>query len=417
MQNNSTLWYLLALLLICVSACHHTDSYGISSPTKAEADATVTVTQSAELSLAWSTDLSTPTGGIWAALIQDGALYYATAESTVAYDLTEQEDVWVSPGGSTSILLAGETVLVTFESRNSELIARDKSSGTEVWRISVSPNCGPVPKGIAIGGDLVFIGCRHSINAVAIDSGETIWKHNMPSQYIVVSGEYPVVMDPTDGYALMFNRGTLYVHLAGPSQPTQSENGIPSLVSSEMALLAIDAASGEELWRFPYNLTYSTEGAPIHNLVFYQDWVILVKGTDLIIVGKNTGRVFQQIDNRINGLEASPAIQDKHLVMAQFRGLITFDIESGKKLWEVTGFRPVSKPVLSGNAAFLVIAARPADYSKVTAVDLRTGAIISESKSVLKWTPYVLEMAVNSEAVYVVTPTHIHQFEFGSKRP
>ena len=223
---------------------------------------------------AWSRDLSAPIRAT--PTLQDGWLYVATDEALHALDALTGKPSWstafgeplqprlptTEPGArwdhySASAALDGDLVVVG--ARDGCIHALDRSSGAQLWKVCTDDIVTSTP---AIGEGAVFFGgFDGSAYALSREDGTEIWRHDAGAAIprdAILAGKGLVLFGSRSSYLLALETATgkpVWEHYFWSSwidSPPHLRDGVVYVGSSDLlAVLALDSATGRELWSAP----------------------------------------------------------------------------------------------------------------------------------------------------------------------
>jgi eukaryotic-like serine/threonine-protein kinase len=239
--------------------------------------------------------------------VADGKVYAATQEGLSAFDALTGVEIWSitislrppsfgSPPSSLPALSGGLVYVVGLDNR---VYAFDAATGTLDW--SVAPTSGTLGPGVVVANGVAYVAASAvaagpNVFALNADTGATIWSatadwSGLPGPeaafvsmaagdkaYVVLTfcilgacGVLTQAFDATDGsvawnaqgYPLAVGDGIMYSTSATYDSATGAQlwsnsasaaaiahGVIYATTSTQFALLALDAATGTELWRF-----------------------------------------------------------------------------------------------------------------------------------------------------------------------
>lgn len=294
------------------------------------------------------------------------------------------EKFTVNPGfrdwGPTTV--AGTTILGGNVNKRGGLFAVDTRTGKLKWTSRPTGNGNPhVGTAPAVSGDIVITIMNNTLVALSLATGKEMWRGpaTMQSATVAVSsGLVYVLGDDANFYALEaatgrerwkkgFRRagschalpivrdGTVYVSVAILTRPADANR---SAESSEH-LIALDANTGQERWRYPE--AGSGSACPEQPIVT-ADTYFGVRSQALIAVNLATGRdrwkpveVRQPVDGRVRGVAVGGLVDAGSVVIGMTPGsLIAFDKATGQTAWEIAGQYSVGSPstAVAGNVLY-----------------------------------------------------------------
>jgi outer membrane protein assembly factor BamB len=169
-------------------------------------------------------------------------------------------------------------------------------------------------------------------------------------------------------------------------------NGRPLVVfgssSPEGAVYALDARTGERVWRFPTRVEFDSDvgagpaiSAPGVN--GFADGVVYVAGKDRVMYALNlrTGADLWAFDTAADQPDvtdptrSSAALVGRTLVFGTGSGIYALDAVTGAKLWNSGTVEVVSSPAVVGPAGGRIVVAGERDGT-IVALDLASGALL-----------------------------------------
>lgn len=222
--------------------------------------------------------------------------------------------------------------------------ALSTESGEELWRVETD---GKIEGGVNLattpeGETFVYIGSHdyffYSLNA---ETGEVVWKYETDN-YIVAT---PSLISSNDTKSLSFGGcdGLLHVLPASGDESKKQEFEIGSYIANTSAardgivyvahnggeVIAIDIASGEEVWRVPTNVEYTASPAVDAKTLY-------VAGPDkrLVALDRVTGEE-KWAFLATRGLDSSPVVSGNVVWQGGMDGrLYAVNKEDGSELWQ-----------------------------------------------------------------------------------
>jgi outer membrane protein assembly factor BamB len=266
--------------------------------------------------------------------------------------------------------LAGTTILAGNSSNRGGLIAIDTVTGKVKWtsRPTGTAHGNPfVSTSPAVAGDVVIAPMGNTLMAVSLATGKEVWRGPATAQNAAVavsSGLAYVLGEDGNFYALesatgrerwkaafarsgscdsvpVVRDGTVYVSrnvLVTPAEASRSATYFRHLA-------ALDAATGQERWRYPDTPTGSPGGMCLSHVVVTADTYFAVEGSTLYAVNLETGRerwrpveVRQPVEGRVRGVDVLGLVDAGAVLVGRTSGaLIGFDKVSGRTAWDMPG--------------------------------------------------------------------------------
>jgi len=232
----------------------------------------------------WTYDAVSAGRVISSPAVADGVVFfgsgdYAQPGTVTAVDGSSGDLVWKAdlPGeGYSSPAVDQKTVYIASE--RGDIYAFDAATGRVRWKYSTIY---PVLSSPAVANGLVYAG-DDSGGFYAIDNatGNERWQRQL-------GVDRPVIASPAVA------NGVVYIGVAIERDTTSSEH---------LAFYALDAASGEEIWRFELKDGTSSSAAVVDNVVYFGSLDHYLYALDA-----RTGRQIWAL-NTVFGAESSPAV-------------------------------------------------------------------------------------------------------------
>lgn len=220
--------------------------------------------------------------------------------------------------------VAGDVVIAPFGAAHAgAVIALSLSTGKELWR-----GAAPLLRSqVVVADGLAYLQVAPGeIQAVDVATGRVQWKMPIATDRVACAGA-PIVRD-----------GTVYLKTNLPVMATDQR-------LSTYHLLALDARTGEERWRYRPAAPYVHSGVCVGQPVVTPEAVLAYGESRLYAVDRATGRerfapvLFQNKEEfrvrpvDVDGLTLAGSV----VVGASARALMAFDQATGKVVWEVPG--------------------------------------------------------------------------------
>jgi outer membrane protein assembly factor BamB len=271
---------------------------------------------------------------------------------------------------STPPAVAGSLVITPFAAAYpGAVIAVSLATGKEAWR-------GPDPAqgaAVAVHGELAYVLAKDG-NFYALDAatGRERWKAAFTTDRTVCASR-PIVRDDT-------------VYLTGSAGATAGDAAKPA----GYYLFALDAATGQERWRYRAEAPYVHAGVCLRQPVVTADTIYATGENRLYAVNRSTGRdrwkaveIQRSVDGRPRPVEVFGLVDADSVLIGMTSGfLIAFDKSSGRTAWELPGRYTTSSPSTAVAGNVLYFQGRPDGSSAVEArgtlhaLDLATHAIL-----------------------------------------
>ena len=271
---------------------------------------------------------------------------------------------------STAPAVAGSLVIAPFAAAHpGAVIAVSLATGKEVWR-------GPDPEqgaGVAVDGGLAYILAKNgSFHALDAATGRERWKSDFATNLAPCASQ-PVVKD-----------GVIYLTGIGKAIPGDAAK------PAGYYLFALDAKTGQELWRYRAEAPYVHPGVCLNQPVVTADTVFATGDNYLYAVARATGRnrwppveVRRPVDGRERGVAVQGLVDAGNVIVGITTGcLIAFSKDTGRTAWDIPGEYRDSAPAtaVAGNILYFQGSpkAKPAPASGGTlhALDLETRQIL-----------------------------------------
>lgn len=223
--------------------------------------------------------------------------------------------------------LAGEAVVVG--SGSGDVVAVDARTGRELWR---TPTGGPVRSSPAVHGSTAFVGSADGyLYALAVEDGRVLWRH------------------ATEGVSIDLVRWGFDRRTVDSSPAVAGDLVLHG--SRDGHLYAVRRSDGSRAWAFDHGLF----------------WVVASPAFDgeRVLVGSSDGKLFHALDARSgdelwrydtpSNVLSSGAVAGGTVVFGCSDGhLFALDAGSGRELWRfLTGGPVVSSPVVAGGRVFV----------------------------------------------------------------
>ncbi len=337
-----------------------------------------------------------------------------------------------TPGGFSSFTVAGEKAFTLLRrevdgSHHETCVAFDAASGEELWFVPLAlarydrggddgtednaGGDGPRSTPIVSEGRVYVLDSALLLSCLDSESGKTLWSHNIEAAFagrnirwknaaspvidgdrLFVAGGGPnqsfIAFDRTGGEVLWKTGDALMTHATPVVTEIHSRRQI--IFFAQDGLHALDVATGEELWHFPYPHRISSAASP----VVFQDIVYCSAGYG---VGGGACRIeatpggFRAVElwrkpNQVINHWSTPVCRDGYLYglygFKQYGDapLACYDIRTGEEKWSQEGFGPghvimaADRLMVLGDAGQLVLAeASPEAYRELARADVLDG--------------------------------------------
>ena len=228
------------------------------------------------------------------------------------------------------------------------LVARDAFNGIVLWQHRF-PNYQPVniytkftpaqlQRRLVAVGDTVYCtpGLSAAVTAMDAASGKVlkVYKGTERTQEFAFEGGvlYAVIGDPTDTLGVGNPRGGL-----GSSQfePRAYGPKIPKLANPKSSIVAVNADSGQELWRKSGKDTAAYQGT---SLAVRGDCAVYSTADALVCLDRKTGRQRWRVEityvkAKQPGMSAALVLSDSAVYLADAKTLTAYSLKDGEKMW------------------------------------------------------------------------------------
>ena len=277
-------------------------------------------------------------------------------------------------GGTASVAtapaVAGDIVITPFAAAYpGAVIAVSIATGKELWR-------GPDPaRGAAVavhGASAYVLGKDGRFYALEAATGHERWTAQFTTN-LATCASRPIVRDDT-------------VYLTTSAGATVGDAAKPS----GYYLLALDANTGQERWRYRAEAPYIHDGVCLRQPIVTFDAVFAAGDNFLYGVNRATGKdrwkpieVRRPVQGSVRAVEVHGLVDAGSVLIGMTEGfLIAFDKSSGATSWELAGQYPTTAPSTAVVADVLYFQGSPdskraaSPRGTLHALDLRTRAIL-----------------------------------------
>ncbi len=298
-------------------------------------------------------------------------------------------------------------------------LALDANTGKEIWAVPLGKPTydkqgGDGPRSTpTVAGDRVYLlGANQMLTCLAAATGKQIWQHDLVSEFggkvikwnsaasPILEGKFIFVNGGGAGQAcLAFDKtdGKL-VWKGGEDAPTHASpvlatlHGVRQVIFfTQTGLVAAEAASGRELWRFPFPYSVSTASSPIvsGDIVYCSAGYGVGAGACRIA---KTGDKFSATElwrdsGKLMNHWTTPICRDGYLYgIYGFKEFGTaplkcVEIATGKEVWSKPGFGSGGGTILVGDqilvqgdrGPLVLVDAKPDAYHEVARAELYGG--------------------------------------------
>ena len=301
---------------------------------------------------------------------------YVTALDSKTGDVKWQ---WPKPRYVGPSVVANNTVYLS--GSDSTLYALNAQTGKLNWSFKSDSRIGIGVLTTAVANDVVYISTATRLYALNGQAGQVKWTSTAvlnPFGALTVAGQLLFV-------------GNYYT----------ADNGVSNLTTFH-DLHAIDAATGEKKWSFPFY--YWTVGATFVN----QNTVFV--DTRLPPSREILQYLFYALDTQTGSQKwmykslspTSFAFANNEIYLSGYDFLV-LDAETGAKKWriDVTGISGDSKPVIANGIAYLMAKYITDDYLNLYAIDTKTRSVKTLYKFAAQGNFYPGALAVNNNVAFV----------------
>ena len=312
-------------------------------------------------------------------------------------------------GHSSPVVDAGRVFIHTREGDREVVRALDVQTGKQIWRdeyaapYTMNPAArghGPGPKSTpAVAGGRVFtFGITGVLSAYDAATGKVLWRTDPPAEPIEFgTAMSPIVVGQTViAHIGAYDKGALTAFDVSTGKPRWQWTGDgPAYASpvladihgtrqlitqSENAVIGVDPAGGQLLWRIPFRTSYDQNSVTpivVNDVVIYSG---LDNGTTAVRVVRNGSAWSTEPlwkNDRVSMYMSSPVVVGETVYGLSHRNrgqFFAIDIASGKTLWTTAGREGDNASVIAAgtllllsttNGELIVGAADPARFNEV----------------------------------------------------
>ncbi len=292
-------------------------------------------------------------------------------------------------------------------------------------------------------GNVLYVGSNYGIHAIDVNSGKELWRTHTDGfvkaaptvvngiLYVGPDARQFVAIDTKDGSIKWDNKNItggylhspavmnnlVYVETSGTFYALSAETGEPVWLDSRIGrqsqsspavadglivfgtdmglIIALDAASGNEEWRYDINNGADVVSSPL-----------IANGT--VFIGSNDGEIYALKTNGVlkwkyktgNNVESSPSVDDGTIfVGSQDFNLYALDAQTGVLKWQFNagGFVD-SSPAISNNVVYF-----GARSNMIYALDADTGEVLWSNSTGQDVKDYITSPAISGNMLYAVT--------------
>ncbi len=322
------------------------------------------------------------------------AITFAQSASSVPLHAAPTEKFAVNPGFRdwAPTAIAGTTILGGNSSNRGGLFAVDMSTGKLKWasRPTGTTHGSPfVSTKPAVSGNVVIVPMGNTLVALALATGKELWRGPQTAQRAAAaadSGSAYVLGEDNNFYAFdsatgrqkwrfPFARGGSgcdsvpavregIVYVTGRVVVTAADANRAATYYRH--LFALDASTGNELWRYPSTPAGNT-GVCLTQPIVSSDTFYAVDESTLHAVNLATGRgrwepleVRRPVDGRERAVAVGGLVEAGSILIGVTRGhLIAFDMASGKTVWEIAGQYKETSPSTAVSGRVLYFQGHP----------------------------------------------------------
>lgn len=226
---------------------------------------------------------------------------------------------------STPPAVSGDVVITPFAAAYpGAVVAVSLATGKELWR-------GPDPvqdAAVAIHADLAYIFAKRGhLYAMDVRTGRERWKLAFATNRAACVSQ-PIVRD-----------GSLYVTGIADATPGDKER------PAGYYLFALDARTGQELWRYRATAPYEHAGVCLSQPVVTTDTIFALGDARLYAVQRASGRdrwqpveIRRPVEGRDRPVKVQGLVEAGSVLIGMTSGfLIAFEMDSGRTAWEIAG--------------------------------------------------------------------------------
>lgn len=299
---------------------------------------------------AWS--FHPPKGALSGAVIAGDVAIAVGEDAVYGLDLATGERKWllVRYGGPLSmpaVGLAGDRQVLVYADEagsGASLVGVDLSSTQEIWRVPLGATS---RSGVTIDGDTALVADEDgNVYAVKLDAGTLAWTSK-------TEGAVDAAVAVSDGKVFVVVRDT---------------------AGQRMKLLALDEASGKQVWEYSPRAAGSTASAPAA-----ADGVAVIGSADRFIrsIDPDGRERWGSLSNSLFSPVSSPALAGGYVYIADASGgLYRVDASTGERVWDyqLNDLIVRSSPVVAGSAALIGL-----NDGRLVAVDVDSGDLVWQS--------------------------------------
>ncbi len=268
-------------------------------------------------------------GGESSATVANGMVFVTEATDFEAWNASTGAGIWTYYTGDFAFF--GSAVadgIVYFGCWDDNVYALNASTGAKVWSYPTNDRVYSVPA--VVNGAVYFASRDNNVYAVKASNGEYLWKYNTGS---------PVFSSPTVVNNVVY-------------------------VANDVALYALDASAGTELWSYSAYQTFSSPTVANGVVYFASDG----SGTTYALNASTGGLVWSYFTG--SGSSSSPAVANGAVYIGGNNNVSALNASTGTLLWSyTTGGQVTSSPAVANGVVYV-----GSNDNNVYALNAKTGA-------------------------------------------
>jgi outer membrane protein assembly factor BamB len=256
-----------------------------------------------------------------------------------------------------------------------------------------------------IAGGLMFAEGEGTLHALALDSGREVWQIHLPGSFLspTVLGDsvFARAESGEDGYVYALSAeagaklwefkfpqvGSSYDNIGGHVTSPIVAGGLV-LIGAAQTLFALDAESGEPVWRFEAAAPIASSATVAEDLVYVADF------TQLYALDLKTGEAQWAFDHGTVSLFFAPIVIGERVIVTSYDTAFALNRTDGRSLWS-RRFRDMQVIPAAASAQYVFVKSA----NRLFALAPADGAIAWEYGA----TNFVSMPVLTDEHVYVVT--------------
>ena len=283
---------------------------------------------------------------------------YVNQTGLYALDVSRGELVWEDAWEADDVWLTAVDDMI-YASGDSQLRAIDAATGEIRWTYPTGPIYYSVP---AVADGIVYVGdWGGRFHAVSRQTGELLWQYEADRGFrsapVVADGAVYIFSTGGTLHALEATTGELIwqFDVADTYYKSPAASADMAYVSSDSAMLAFDADTGELLW-------LSEETGASDSKMTIAMGALYVFGVGVVALDALTGELLWRYQGEDYfsrarggpgaGSGAAPAVKDGTAYLAWEDGLHAVDAATGELLWRYSGIPPTTAPAVAKGIVF-----------------------------------------------------------------